>query len=128
MKTVLNFSAIRRAIVGLISFCLCLGLVFGLGGLNSAALAESSGDYLKNDRDQLQNYEPYDPVQTKVGGMNQYEDTDPRRDTSAAEAKAERLRRDAESRQAPTNPLNAAGESLKNLGQQVKDSAEQVVN
>ena len=123
MKTLLNANSIRRAIAGLIGLCLCVGLVLGWAGT-----AQAAGGYQKNDRGQIQNYEPYDTVQPKVGGMNRYEDTDPRRDTSAAESRIRDLDRKSTSQQASPQPLESAGKSLKNLGQQVKDNVKDAVN
>ncbi|MFE4107368.1 hypothetical protein [Almyronema epifaneia] len=124
MKMSLNATSIRRVVASVLAFCLCASLVFGFSGV---AQARGSDDYQKNDRGQLQNYEPYDTVQSKADGMNQYDDTDPRRDTSAAQVKANELERKARFQQGAPNPLESAGDSLKNLGQQVKDNVEEVV-
>ncbi len=87
MKTI--FSAGLRALKGI----LLVGLVsFSLWSLGlSPAVAADTTDYL-NDPDTSQSIERYEAIQPKTDGMNNFEDTDPRRNTQQAEAKAQALK------------------------------------
>lgn len=94
MKTI--FRASLRALKGI----LLVGLVsFSLWnlGLGSAVAADTT-DYL-DDPNTSQSIELYEDIQPKVGGMNDFEDTDPRRNTQQAEAKAQALSDTAKRRQ-----------------------------
>ena len=91
MKTIFitGFSTGLRALKGI----LLVGLVsFSLWSLGlSPAVAADTTDYL-NDPDTSQSIERYEAIQPKKDGMNNFEDTDPRRNTRQAEAKAKALK------------------------------------
>ncbi len=78
-------------LVGLVSFSLWS---VGLG----SAMAADTTDYL-DDPNTSQSIERYEDIQPKTDGMNNFEDTDPRRNTQQAEAKAQALSDTAKRRQ-----------------------------
>ncbi|MBE9179940.1 hypothetical protein IQ268_15315 [Oculatella sp. LEGE 06141] len=106
--------------------------------LNTACNPSSprvSGEGTYNER-VSQETELYRPIQEPQGGMNNYTDTDPRRDTSRAETKARALSREAEQNiQKVQNPGDFAksyregaplGERVRNITQGVGEAAEDV--
>jgi len=100
-----------------------LGLLVGLLWMGIAALAYAADNYQVNERSTLQHYEHYDEVQPKVGGINGYNDTDPRRDTTRAEAKAKSLSDQAErSKRLADDPLEPTRETLSNAGDYISDA------
>ena len=117
----------RSLMVGLIS----LGL--WTASVGSPAYAADANDYYSNERGSIQNTERYDQIQPNKGGMNGFDDADPRRDTSAAEAKAKTLKDSAVRRQLQTGgPLETAGEELSNvkngLGNRADRAADSISN
>jgi hypothetical protein len=73
--------------------------------------------------------ELYKPIAPAEGGMNNYSDVDPRMDTSAAKAKAERLIDKTDKLQRDgTNPFKQLGKQLnqKGLPERIEDTAKQV--
>ncbi|MGJ3251251.1 MAG: DUF6658 family protein [Elainellaceae cyanobacterium] len=92
------------------------------------------GSYSENRGQQT---ELYKPTQEQKGGMNQHEDTVPQRDTSAAEAKAKRLVKNAKENVGQVNSPEEFVESfqegepiderVKNFSKDVGESAEQAV-
>ncbi|NEP15301.1 MAG: hypothetical protein F6J97_00095 [Leptolyngbya sp. SIO4C1] len=118
MKTIF-----KRAIAALLSFSLCFGVA-------TAAYAASTDGYYENDRGTLQSYERYDQIQPEVDGINRYNDTDPRRDTTRVEARAQELIDDAERADTRVNsrdPLETTRDTLSNLADQAKEGIESAV-
>jgi hypothetical protein len=73
--------------------------------------------------------ELYKPIAPAVGGMNNYSDIDPRVDTSKADAKANRLIKQANDlEQKDTNPLQQIKKQfdLKGIQERVEDTADSV--
>jgi hypothetical protein len=73
--------------------------------------------------------ELYKPIAPAEGGMNNYSDVDPRMDTSAAKAKADRLIDKTDKLQRDvTNPFKQLGKQLdeKGLPERIEDTAKQV--
>ncbi|MEL6469768.1 MAG: hypothetical protein AAFQ74_08575 [Cyanobacteria bacterium J06623_4] len=96
--------AIKIAIVGLIGF--------SLWNLSAPAYAVP---YQKGDRG-IQSTERYDQIQSEKGGMNNFDAVDPRRNTTAAEAKARELSDVAERRNnRASDPLEPAREAVDEL-------------
>ena len=96
-------------------------LVFLLWNLAAPAQA---AEYRTNERGNIQSTDVYQPMQEKQGGMNNYSDTDPRRNTAQAEAKAKKLSDTAERRKMQaSDPLEPARETI----DQATDRAEQAV-
>ena len=109
----------RTLMVGLIS----LGL--WTASVASPAYAADANDYYGNERGSIQNTERYDQIQPDAGGMNGFDDADPRRDTSAAKAKAKTLKDSAVRRQLQTGgPLETAGEEINNVKNGLGDRAD----
>ncbi len=94
MKTF--FSASLQALKGILLVSLVSFSLWGFG--LSPAVAADTTDYL-NDPDTSQSIELYDAIQPKKDSMNNFEDTDPRRNTRQAEAKARVLSDTAERKQ-----------------------------
>ncbi len=117
MKTI--FRASLRALKGI----LLVGLVsFSLWNLGlSPAVAADTTDYL-DDPNTSQSIELYEDIQPKTDGMNDFEDTDPRRNTQQVEAKAQALSDTAKRRQMqasdPFEPMREAlGDAKAELGE-----------
>lgn len=110
----------RFFIVSLVSFSL-----WG-ATLVAPAHAASANDYTTNERGGIQSTELYDQIQPEVGGMNGFDDADPRRDTRKAEAKAQTLvdsatRRNIEN--ADADPLEPVREAVDNIKENVSETA-----
>lgn len=106
----------RILIVGLISF--------SMWGVGEAAFAADTSDYYTNERGTIQATERYDSIQSKQDGMNTFSDTDPRRNTSKADAKAQTLKDVAKRRsEQADSPLEPATEAISNLADQMAESA-----
>jgi hypothetical protein len=95
---------------------------------------ERAGDgieYYKNDRSTLQTTERYNQIQPETGGMNNFDDVDPRMDTRESDAKA-RAMSDAASRRSAqaADPLESARKTIKsakdNLSGAVNDLTDKV--
>lgn len=117
----------RTLIVGLVS----LGL--WAASVSTPAYAADANDYYSNERGSVQNTERYDQIQPDSGGMNGFDDTDPRRNTQAAEAKAQTLRNRSERMLDETaDPLENAREAISNikseLGESVDSAADSIGN
>lgn len=111
MQTLFNkFRGVRRTlIVSIIGFSL-----WGLLSVGSAQAASTG--YQENEIGSIQATERYDQIQSEAGGINGFDDTDPRRNTTRAEAKAQKLSDVAKRRQAQADePLDTAKEVLSNL-------------
>lgn len=106
------------------------GLVsLGLWGttLVAPAHAATANDYTTNERGGIQSTELYDQIQPEVGGMNGFDDADPRRDTRKAEAKAKTLvdgatRRNIEN--ADSDPLEPVREAVDKIKGNVSETAD----
>ena len=115
-------SSLRRfLIVGLVSFSL-----WG-ATLVAPAHAATADDYTTNERGSIQSTELYDQIQPEAGGMNGFDDADPRRNTRRAEAKAKTLvdsatRRNIEN--ADSDPLEPVREAVDNLKGNVSETAD----
>jgi hypothetical protein len=73
--------------------------------------------------------ELYKPISPAVGGMNNYSDIDPRVDTSQADAKADRLIKQAKGlERKDTNPLQQIKKQfdLKGIQERVEDTADSI--
>ncbi len=117
----------RTLIVGLVT----LGL--WTASVSTPAYAADANDYYSNERGSLQNTERYDQIQPDSGGMNGFDDTDPRRNTQAAEAKAKALSDRAERMlDESADPLENAREAISNiksgLGESVDSAADSISN
>ncbi len=113
----------RSLMVGLIS----LGL--WTASVGSPAYAADANDYYSNERGSIQNTERYDQIQPNAGGMNGFDDADPRRNTRAAEAKAKTLKDSAVRRQLQTDgPLERAGEEINNVKNGLGDRADKAAD
>ena len=111
-----KFSQLRRVLM--------ISLVtVGLSSLMMVGSAQAAdADYIPNERGQVQSTERYDAIQSKVGGMNQYNDTDPRRNTAQAEAKAQKLSDVAERRnRAADGPLEPVRDAIQDLKEDLLD-------
>ncbi|PZO49317.1 MAG: hypothetical protein DCF15_17010 [Phormidesmis priestleyi] len=120
MKTI--FSTGLRALkgillVGLVSFSLW---ILGL----SPAVAADTTDYL-NDPGTSQSIERYEAIQPKTDGMNNFEDTDPRRNTQQAEAKGQALKDTAKRRQIQaSDPFEPMREALGDAKAELSETAD----
>lgn len=85
----------------------------------SSPQAVGNGSYREKVGQQT---ETYDPIQKRKDGMNMYEDTDPRRGTKAADAKAKALI-DSAQRNADRQGLNPA-EALQQVGRDLPKNAQ----
>ncbi len=117
----------RSLMVGLIS----LGL--WTASVGSPAYAADANDYYGNERGSIQNTERYDQIQPDAGGMNGFDDADPRRNTRAAEAKAKALKDTAVRTNLKTGgPLETAGKEINNatngLGNRADRAADSISN
>ncbi|MGC1309091.1 MAG: hypothetical protein WA885_17840 [Phormidesmis sp.] len=111
-----------------------------LWGVSTPAYAADANDYYKNERGQMQTTERYDKIQREKGGMNNFDDVDPRRDTTEADAKAQTLMdtakrvraQDADPlesvREAVTNVKDNVGETAKNLKEDADSQLSNVSN
>lgn len=88
-----------------------------LWGLLSVGYVQAApAGYQENEIGSIQTTERYDQIQSEAGGINGFDDTDPRRNTAKAEAKAQKLSDVAKRRQAQADePLDTAKEVLNNL-------------
>ena len=90
----------------------------------SVAAPAQAVDYRTNERGNIQSTDVYQPIQEEQGGMNNYSDTDPRRNTAQAETKARKLSDTAERRKMQaSDPLEPARAAI----DRATDQAEQAV-
>ncbi len=112
--------------------CFIVGLVtFSLWGatLVAPAHAASADDYTTNDRGSIQSTELYDQIQPEAGGMNGFDDVDPRRNTREAEAKAQTLIDTAKRRNAKaSDPLEPVREAVGNAKENVSETADNLAD
>jgi uncharacterized protein YjbJ (UPF0337 family) len=100
-----------------------------LWSVSNPAYAADANDYYTNDRGGLQATERYDKIQPKTGEYNNFDDVDPRQDTSRADAKARAEIDDAKRRNAQTNdPLEPAREAVSNLKENLGGKAERATS
>lgn len=95
--------------------------------LVAPAHAANANDYTTNERGGIQSTELYDQIQPEAGGMNGFDDADPRRDTRKAEAKAKALvdgatRRNIEN--ANSDPLEPVREAVDSIKENVGETAD----
>jgi hypothetical protein len=121
VQSVLNqANSFRRVlIIALVSFSLWGMAVVTPAHASGAAHdgIERAGDgieYYKNDRGTLQTTERYNQIQPETGGMNKFDDVDPRMDTRESDAKA-RAMSDAASRRSAqaSDPLESARKTIR---------------
>lgn len=115
MKTVLKSlkSALTHlTVVGVLGLTLWMG-----SGLNSTALAANVRDYHTNVTGAEESAGRMDKDQEKVGGMNNYKDTDPRRDTAKTDAKSKALLDNSRViRNQTDGPIDAVQSALEDAG------------
>lgn len=100
----------QQSIKRIVGACLLTLTLWGIGAPAHAV------PYEKNEAGRVQTTERYDQIQTEKDGMNNFDAADPRRDTTAAEAKAQTLKDTAERRKAQAeDPLEPAREAIKDL-------------
>lgn len=115
-------SRVKAAVRSLAPICLAVCLLWA----GVAAPAYAADNYIENERGTLQSYERYDEVKPEVGGINRYTDTDPRRDTTAADAKAQALGDQAErSKRMADDPLEPTRKTLSNAGDYISDAVDE---
>ena len=113
VKAVLN--GMKKALIA------CL-VSLSLWSFAAPVQAADANDMYKNERGELQTTERYEKIQPETGGMNNFDDVDPRRD--ANEAKAQTLIDTAKRRKAQANdPLEPAREAVDSI----KDKAAEIV-
>ncbi|KPQ32971.1 MAG: hypothetical protein HLUCCA11_19955 [Phormidesmis priestleyi Ana] len=126
MKKIVSSAIIqlrRLLVVGLVSLSLWSA------ALVAPAQAADTNDYYTNDRGSLQTTERYDQIQPKAGGMNEFDDVDPRRDTKAAEAKAKELTSSTKRIQSrPSDPLEPARETIGGIKENIKGAASDLLD
>ncbi|MGB3297011.1 MAG: hypothetical protein WBA76_01985 [Phormidesmis sp.] len=113
----------RTFIVGLVTLSL-VGTT-----LVAPAHAADADDYYTNERGGIQTTERYDQIQPDAGGMNGFDDVDPRRNTREAEGKAKVLidsskRRNLES----ADPLEGVREAVDNIKESVGETADDLTS
>ena len=115
MKTVFNTV---KSVVGRLAIVGVLGLTLWLGtGLNTSAFASPVRDYHTNVTGAEESAGRVDKDQEKVGGINNYEDTDPRRNTAKADAKSKALLDTAKTiRNQTDGPVDAVQSALDEAG------------
>ena len=75
----------------------------------------------------IQSTELYDQIQEEKGGMNNFDDADPRRNTSRADAKAQKLSDAAARRKATaSDPLETAREAISDLTDEIVGTADDI--
>ncbi len=115
-------SRVKSAVRSLAPVCLAACLLWA----GITAPAHAADNYMKNERGTLQSYERYDEVKPEVGGINRYTDTDPRRDTTAADAKARALSDQAErSKRMADDPFEPTRETLSNTGDYISNAVDE---
>jgi hypothetical protein len=129
------FSFLKQIRLARVVIALFAGAVLFLNTACSPDSPRVSGEGSYNER-VSQETELYDPIQEPQGGMNNYADTDPRRNTKATEAKARTLSREAERNiQKVQNPQEFVedyrsgtpfGERVRNITEGVGEAAENV--
>jgi hypothetical protein len=106
--------------------------VHAIGGAGDGIERASDGiEYYKNDRGEIQTTERYDQIQPETGGMNKFDDVDPRLDTRGTDAKAKALTDTANRRKAQaSDPLEPARKTIRNakdrLGDNVSEAADKL--
>ena len=113
----------KAAIAGLVSIL--------LWGVSAPAYAANANDYYTNERGSVQSTERYDQIQAEQGGMNNFDDVDPRRNTKEATAKAKALSDNAErniSRSSDVDPLESVREAVDNAGDKLSQTADNVTD
>jgi hypothetical protein len=120
------YTAIKIAIKRVLIVAL-VGL--SLWAISTPAYAADADDYYTNDRGGLQATERYDKIQLKTGEYNNFDDVDPRQDTSRADAKARAEIDEAKRRNAQTSdPLEPAREAVSNLKESLGGKAERATS
>jgi hypothetical protein len=136
MNTVLTrANSLRRILILAFVSLLVWGMTF-VAPVHAADGVERGSDgidYYKNDRGTIQSTERYDQIQPKTGGMNNFNDVDPRQDTKRATAKAKTLTDTANRRKAQaSDPLEPARKTIKNakdnLGEKVDNLADKITD
>lgn len=85
-------------------------------------------EYQKGERG-IQATERYDQIQKETDGMNTFEDTDPRRNTARAEAKARELSDVAERRSIRADdPLEPTRETIRDIGDSISDAGQDIID
>jgi hypothetical protein len=93
------------------------------------AYAADVDDYTENDRGTLQTTERYEQIQPKVGGMNNFEDIDPRTNTKEGAAQAKKLQDVAERRYAEAkDPLEPARKTIRNAKDHIADTIDETAD
>jgi polyhydroxyalkanoate synthesis regulator phasin len=123
MKKLLPSFELKSLYRLVISFLAVVFLVFNTACSSSEVAATSDLPVGSHPSGQKPNL--YDPLSSPQGGMNNYKDVDPRTDVSDAEAKADRLIKQANSQQkGGKNPFKEVRKELDKKGPQ--DRAEDV--
>ena len=100
---------------------------FVIVSLWTMATPAHAADMYGNERGQKQTTERYDKIQSEEGGMNNFNDVDPRRD--ANEAKAQTLIDTANRRKTQTSdPLEPAREAVGDLKEEVAGAADKATD
>ena len=100
-----------------------------LWSISAPAQAADANDYYENERGAVQSTERYDTIQPKTGEFNNFEDTDPRRNTQSTEAKARALQDTAERQRAmDAEPLGSAGDAFNKIKSKLGETADDLTN
>jgi len=98
-------------------------IAVSLWAMTAPAYAAKDVDMYGNERGQKQTTERYDKIQSEKGGMNNFDDVDPRR--NANEAKAQTLIDTAKRRNAQaSDPLETAREAIGDLKSNITGAAD----
>ncbi|MBE9060952.1 hypothetical protein [cf. Phormidesmis sp. LEGE 11477] len=127
-----TFIRLARAVKQSVDQYLTTGKLFLIAGLVGISLMSISApaqaadvDYSKNSEGGIQSTERYDNIQSKKGGMNNFEAVDPRRNTN--DAKAQTLKDSAKRRTAELraeDPLEAVREAVDDVKEKVSNATD----
>ncbi len=100
-----------------------------LWSVSAPAQAADANDYYQNERGSVQGTERYETIQPKTGDFNNFEDADPRRDTQAAEAKAQTLKDTAERQRAmDAEPLESTRDAISKIKNKLGETADDITS